>query len=103
MLETMTLETFEPLIGEKFKVRVSESEFDDFELIDVEELPVGRRRRNAPALLRKPFSIFFVARTLLPQAMYPFEHAALGDGPVEIFIVPVAKTEAGIEYEAVFT
>lgn len=103
MLDTLTLDTFEPLIGQKFKITLSDSQVVDFELVDVEELPIGRRRRNAPELKRKPFSLFFVGEPRLEQAMYPMAHQVFGDEPLSIFIVPVAKVEGGFEYEAVFT
>lgn len=103
MLDQMTHETFEPLIGQKFTVTLPDEQSVQFELIDVEELPVGRRRRNAPELLRKPFSLFFKGQPKLEQAMYPMHHEALGSDPLSIFIVPVARLDDGFEYEAVFT
>jgi hypothetical protein len=103
MLETLTHESFEPLIGQAFKLTLPDAQVLEFKLSDVEELPIGRRRRNAPELKRKPFSIFFIGRALLPQAIYPMHHDALGTEPLEIFIVPLGEAEDGYEYEAVFT
>ena len=103
MLDQLTLDVFEPVIGQKFEVTLPDSEIVNFELVDVEELPTGRRRRNAPALRRKPFSIFFLAPVLVPQSMYPIRHEVLGEEPVPIFIVPVGEADGGYEYEAVFT
>ncbi len=104
MLETLTLDMFEPLIGQKFILTTPDSQTLDLELIDVEELPTGRKRRNAPSVPRRtPFSLFFSGQVLLPQSMYPMSHAVLGDTPQEIFIVPVGELEGGFEYEAVFT
>lgn len=37
----------------------------------------------------------------LPQATYQVSHAAIGTQ--QLFLVPVAKTEAGYQYEAIFT
>ena len=36
----------------------------------------------------------------LPQRMYPLTHEAMGE--IDIFLVPVEKTEHGFRYEAVF-
>ena len=102
MLENLTHEMFEPHIGETFVLTLDASEKMDLKLVDVEELPIGRRRRNAPELRRKPFSLFFTAALRLPQAMYPITHPVLG-GTEEIFIVPVGEVDGGYEYEAVFT
>jgi hypothetical protein len=103
MLDKVTFESFEPLIGQKFKLTLPDSEVVDFELVDVEELPIGRRRRNAPELKRKPFSVFFKGPTHLPQAMYPMQHDFFGNAPLSIFIVPIGPLNDGFEYEAVFT
>lgn len=102
MLDKLTHEMLEPLIGETFILTLDGSEQLELKLIEVEELPIGRRRRNAPELRRKPFSLFFTAALRLPQAMYPITHPILG-GTEEIFIVPVGEVDGGYEYEAVFT
>lgn len=48
------------------------------------------------------FSLFFGGPPdiMLPQGSYKLEHEALG--ALEIFLVPVARTEEGMRYEAVF-
>jgi hypothetical protein len=105
MLAEVTKATFEPLIGEKFKVRTEEGTFD-FELTFVEELPTSNRasRRREPVQKRAPFALFFAGEQLLPQAMYPMQHPVLGSSEVSIFIVPVGPGEnGGYEYEAIFT
>lgn len=104
MLDKVTLETFEPLIGQTFKLHLPDATVVDVRLSDVEELPTGtRKRRNAPEPKRKPFSLFFTAEPRLSQAMYPVEHEVLGPEPVGIFLVPIAEVDGGFEYEAVFT
>ena len=104
MLDQLTHETFEPLIGQKFRVTLPDSNVIEMELVDVEELPTGtRRRRHTPEFKRKPFSLFFKGAERLGQSMYPMQHEVLGEEPQSIFIVPVAEVEGGYEYEAIFT
>lgn len=105
MLEKLTHEMFEPLVGQTFTLTNAEQTFA-FELTDVEQFPVPRRRsrQTAAPTRRAPFSLFFVGEPLLPQAMYPLQHNAFGSEPMSIFIVPVGEAEGGgYEYEAVFT
>ena len=103
MLDQLTHESFEPLIGQTFKLTAKEQEYD-FRLVDVEQLPVsGRKRRDERAPKRRPFSIFFIGAPLLPQAIYSMKHEAFGDTVLPIFIVPIGPAEGGYQYEAVFT
>lgn len=105
MLDKLTREQFEPLIGQVFTLTLPDATYP-LELVDVEELPPPRRRsrRNVTPPSRAPFSLFFTGEPLLPQAMYPVQHDAFGKEPLQIFIVPVAEAEGGgYEYEAVFT
>jgi len=105
VLDKLTRHSFEPLIGQKFRLSVPDSATIDLELVEVELLPAGRRSRRAgQAPRREPFSLFFTAASLLPQAMYPIQHDAFGSDPLPIFIVPIGKADGGgYEYEAVFT
>jgi len=103
MLETLTRDSFEPLIGQKFRLSLDDARTFDFELVDVEALPVARRHRSDAKPKREPFSLFFTAEPLLPQAMYLLQHDAFGKEPLKIFIVPIGKKGSGYEYEAIFT
>lgn len=48
------------------------------------------------------FSVMFLAQgDILPQATYTLEHDELGGWP--LFIVPIARGEQGVSYEAVFS
>ena len=104
MLDKLTHESFEPLIGQNFKLSVPDREYE-FRLVDVEQLPVETRKRSnaAPARKRVPFSLFFVGEPLLPQGIYSMQHEAFGSAALQIFIVPVSKAEGGYRYEAVFS
>jgi len=108
MLEKLTREDFEALIGQKFTLTASEGQTHDFSLVDVVELPAPRargRRASVPETIRRaPFSVFFQAATLLPQSTYEMRNEAFGAEPLTIFIVPVGEMkEGGYEYEAIFT
>lgn len=58
------------------------------------------KRADAP---REPFSLQFKAADgiVRPQFSYLLQHAAMGDQ--HIFLVPVAKDESGVTYEACFS
>ena len=103
MLEQFTLDTFTPRVGEMFRVQVPGADPIGMVLESVTEIPVAGWRPDSVAQPRKPFSLLFLgpSHLILPQAIYPFEHEALG--VFEIFIVPVGKSANGVTYEAVFS
>lgn len=61
--------------------------------------PSGEQVPQAP---RQPFSLLFRGppEGVLPQGVYPLEHPELGR--LEIFLVPISRTDDGVRYEAVF-
>ena len=95
-LRTFTIETFEPLIGEPFRIHVDEAPPIEVELISA--VPHGRKS----SVGRAPFSIVFrgPSQLVLAQMTYRMEHAALGS--FELFIVPIGPDETGMRYEAIF-
>lgn len=53
---------------------------------------------------REPFSLLFLGprEPVLPQRIYPLEHAELGR--IDIFLVPVGpNAEGAMQYEAIFS
>lgn len=92
----LSLMDFVPLVG------------DAFALVD------GQAGRHPAALVearalgtpvhdgRQPFSLLFQGadRPLLPQSVYSVQHPALQ--PQDIFLVPVGRVAAGVQYEAIF-
>lgn len=52
--------------------------------------------------MRSPFSLVFLAKDprVLPQRLYRLEHNGLGE--LEIFLVPIGKSEQGVSYQATF-
>jgi hypothetical protein len=99
MLETFTIETFRPRLGELFHVRVDEEMRLPIKLTDV--FPWGADA--AAGGDRVPFSLIFhtVPQGIFPQSTYRVEHEQLG--PFEIFLTPIGPDERGMRYEAVFT
>ena len=95
----LTLARFEPLVGSRFTLRLDDAD-------GAVELPAqlveARARRAGPPQGRQPFSLTFEAppEPALPQRIYRLEHPQLD--AMDIFLVPVARTAAGLHYEAVF-
>ena len=101
MLERLTAETFAPLVGDTFLLDADDAGRLDLELVESRvhhaEAPAGESSGA-----RAPFSLLFLgpADPVLPQRIYHLEHESTG--PLEIFIVPVARHATGTTYEAVF-
>jgi hypothetical protein len=87
--------TFEPHVGETFKATPSSSG-EPLELVLKSCVESPHARPDHPA-----FSLFFDASDPQPrdQQIFALEHAELGQ--FDLFLVPIARTESGIAYEAV--
>ena len=89
MLERPARETFIPFLNTQFQVgQVA------VELVEVSELRSARHNEAFSLVFRGPRAAF------LPQAMYRFHHADLGE--LDIFIVPIGQEDGDLFYEAVF-
>ena len=91
-MKNLTLQDFEGRAGTTYEVVLADGILP-LALREVETLNNGLRD--------DAFRLLFVGPTdpVLPQAIYPFRQ----DGEVgDIFIVPIARTAAGTEYEAIF-
>lgn len=99
MLETFTMETFQPRLGELFTIVVDEETRLPVKLTDV--LPWGDE--SAQGRPRAPFSLIFhtVPQAVLPQRIYRVENDNME--PFELFLVAIEPDERGMRYEAVFT
>jgi hypothetical protein len=97
MLDTLTIESFEPHVGTSFWLSVEQRKI---------ELRLTRAAKvmesEAARLRRTPFSLFFLAPILLPQQIYRLTHEAFAE-PLDIFLVPIARDADGFTHEAVFT
>ena len=90
------LAQFAPLVGTVFSLQPA----------DATALPatlVEATAAGTPAFQgREPFSLMFECpgSDVLPQGMQLLQHPALG--PLELFLVPVGRSPAGVRYQAVF-
>lgn len=96
MLDKLTVEDFSRLLQQPFRLTSAEGAF---ELVLVSAEARGRPVGGG----RQPFSLLFRGprQPVLPQAIHPLVHDALGT--LEIFIVPVGANADGVEYEAIFS
>lgn len=95
-MELLTLEHFAGCVNETFTAALNDLELE-FVLVEARPLP-GKH----PHALRAPFALLFrnTAACLFPQSIYWMRHPRLGE--TGIFIVPVAREQAGFLYQAVF-
>ncbi|HXH39445.1 MAG TPA: hypothetical protein VNN08_12520 [Thermoanaerobaculia bacterium] len=97
MLDTLTIESFEPHVGTSFWLHQNGHKV---------ELRLTRAARvmesEAARLKRAAFSLYFLGPVLLPQQIYRLTHDGF-DEPIDLFLVPIGKDPGGFNYEAVFT
>ncbi|MGH9424196.1 MAG: DUF6916 family protein [Thermoanaerobaculia bacterium] len=97
MLDTLTIESFEPLTSTSFWLQNNDQKI---------ELRLTRTARvmesQAARLKRTAFSLFFLGPVLLPQHIYRLTHDGFAE-PIDLFLVPIGQEEGGFRYEAVFT
>jgi hypothetical protein len=100
MLESITLETFAPRIGERFRLSADADRTIDVTLVEASALGGGT---SAPGTRRRPFSLVFLgpAGPVWPQRIYRLEHEAVGS--CDLFLVPIGPRDQGMQYEAIFT
>jgi hypothetical protein len=103
MLDTVTLDTFAPLVGQPFRLILDDGNSVEATLTraTASPFPGWQPPENAPR--RQPFVLHFVVpvEVVFPQRIYRFAHDTLGE--LEIFIVPIEQTARGVGYEAVFS
>lgn len=98
MLDKLTKETFEPRKGESFTL-THETASGELELTLASVQGTGLQGKAK----REQFSVHFngPAEPILPQSIYRLENKEMGT--MELFLVPVARDDEGVTYEAVFT
>ena len=103
-LETLTVDAFQPRVGETFRIRPRPEHELEAELIEARALGGGPSRAPSDASPRRtPFSLSFRTSMTapLPQSIYEVAHDELGS--YEIFLVPVGPDGKGMVYQAIFT
>jgi hypothetical protein len=92
---------FAPAIGDIFALDHDDDRLE-LELIDARPIEADSPAAGADGV-RTPFSLLFRGppEPILPQRTYPLGHDEIG--ALQIFIVPVGLTAAGVEYQAIFT
>ena len=101
-LAALTHEDFARHLGEPFQLTRDGDEAAgalELRLLRVDAAPVRDRLPRA----RTPFSMVLVGPgdPVLPQRIYRLENESLGR--LDIFLVPIARDEGGVRYEAVFS
>ncbi len=103
-LETLTVDAFQPRVGQTFRIRPRADSEIEAELIEVRALRGGPNRAPSEASQRRtPFSLSFRTSLTapLPQSIYEVAHEEMGS--YEIFLVPVGPDGKGMVYQAIFT
>ena len=95
-LDALTKDSFEPSRGERFQLSTPDGPAFDLTLAAI----AGNGMRGKA---REQFSLHFLGPRdpVLPQMIYRLENPRMG--VLEIFLVPIARTDAGVTYEAIFT
>jgi hypothetical protein len=99
MADVLVLEDFAPHVGTDFTLPGSEESAPiDFTLTEATPLA----NRPYPGQTRDPFQLIFrvAAPHVYPQGMYRLTHPGMGEQ--DIFLVPAAQTDAGVDYCATF-
>ncbi|HEX2296263.1 MAG TPA: hypothetical protein VHN37_13270 [Actinomycetota bacterium] len=96
MPDPYELSSYEPLVGDVFRLEFADHPPVDLTLVDAAPGP-WQRPEGGKTAFRLEFS--GPAQPLLEQRTYRMEHAALG--PVDLFIVPLAQDGERSTYEAV--
>jgi hypothetical protein len=101
VLETLTVSDFAPAVGELFLLEHEQAGRLELELLEASTIDSDAPATD-PEGRRMPFRLLFRGPTepTLPQRIYGLEHGTVGR--LEIFIVPVARDEQGVHYEAIF-
>ena len=102
MLETFTVETFSPYVGDKFRAFYDETAALELTLSSATEYGTESAKEWSKASGRVPFTLIFTGpiESVLEQSTYRLEHDKLET--FEIFLVPIGPNNQGMRYEAIF-
>jgi hypothetical protein len=101
VLETATVETFEPLVGKTFHLESGDGAEFDLVLVSCTVTPYGDPRESEGRLARVPFSLVFHAPAdrSIGQQICRVSEPSLGE--FDLFLVPLGPAEGAMQYEAV--
>jgi len=101
-LEQLTFESFAGLVKTKFRIPLDAENATELELSELIPPQTGLIG-GASGQKYENFSLIFLGTPdrVLPQKIYTFESAQLGR--FELFIVPIARDQAGTRYQASFS
>lgn len=94
MLDKVTLETAREQVETTFQLRITDAESIDLKLVSAEDKGSTDRQQQFALTFTGPLEPF------LPQRIYRLEHQHFG--PLDLFLVPVARNADGFTYEAYF-
>jgi hypothetical protein len=102
-LANLTVDAFQPRVGDRFRIRPSPESTIDAELIEARALGESGRSPAKGSVRPTPFALLFrtTLKGALPQRIYQVEHDEMG--AYDIFLVPVGPDAVGMVYEAIFT
>jgi hypothetical protein len=103
MIENLTCEQFTQYLGSMFQLLISSKVPLELKLVEATPYQAHFASQDRESATRSPFSLVFQGslEIELPQKIYTLEHAELGK--LDIFLVPIARRQDGMRYEAVFT
>jgi hypothetical protein len=92
----LKLDDFAPLVGEAFALVDGQDGRHSAALVEARAL--GTPAHGG----RQPFALLFEGpgEPALPQCVYRVQHPAIE--PLDMFLVPVGRASAGVQYEAIF-
>ena len=94
MPDIFTIEMFADHVNSKFLMHYGDSQTAELELIRVKDVGSSERQQQ--------FSLLFLGPLEAPilQGIYKVDHDALGR--LDLFLVPIARDDKGVQYEAIF-
>ena len=90
----LTMERFSVEVNTKFQMQYGDAQSAELELISVTDLGSSARQIQFSAIFLGP------EQAPIKQGVYHVAHKTLGG--MDLFLVPIAKDQDGIHYEAVF-
>jgi hypothetical protein len=102
VLDKLTVDDFRPAVGQPFAIDAGDGGTVELTLTEARTIEPGTAPTD-DAGHRAPFALDFQgpADPVLPQAIYRIVNDAVGT--LEIFVVPVGRTNSATNYEAIFT